>query len=488
MINDGETIGFSGFTPNGVPKAVVRELSKRAISEHEAGRPYALGLITGASSCQSLEGDLANAHAIKFRAPFSTNADFRRHCNLGEIDYEDMHVGHVAERLRRGFYGDIDWAIIEVSAIEERGGECRVWLTSAGGIVPTIARLAKRIIIEHNTFHSPEVRHLHDVYECMEYPHRQPIPLTSVGGRIGTEYVTLDANKIVGVVECDIPEEARSFKALTPETELIGQHVVDFFIRDMKAGHIPSCMFPIQSGVGVTGNAVMQAIGQCDGLPPLEIYSEVVQDAVVDLMTRGKVAQASCAAMTVTNDCLKNIYSNIGFFRHHLTIRPSELANSPELIRRFGVIAMNTALECDIYGNENSSHICGSKLMNGIGGSCDYERNGSISIFYTPSTAKNGSISAIVPMCSHIDSTEHDVDVIVTEQGVADLRGKGAVRRAQEIIERCAHPDYRPMLREYLRIASKGHQPQSMTAALAMHDTFLRKGDMRLTDFSEYLK
>lgn len=294
MINDGETIGFSGFTPNGVPKAVVRELSKRAISEHEAGRPYALGLITGASSCQSLEGDLANAHAIKFRAPFSTNADFRRHCNLGEIDYEDMHVGHVAERLRRGFYGDIDWAIIEVSAIEERGGECRVWLTSAGGIVPTIARLAKRIIIEHNTFHSPEVRHLHDVYECMEYPHRQPIPLTSVGGRIGTEYVTLDANKIVGVVECDIPEEARSFKALTPETELIGQHVVDFFIRDMKAGHIPSCMFPIQSGVGVTGNAVMQAIGQCDGLPPLEIYSEVVQDAVVDLMTRGKVAQASC--------------------------------------------------------------------------------------------------------------------------------------------------------------------------------------------------
>ena len=108
------------------------------------------------------------------------------------------------------------------------------------------------------------------------------------------------------------------------------------------------------------------------------------------------------------------------------------------------------------YTVENSSHICGSKLMNGIGGSCDYERNGYISIFTTQSTTKNGCISAIVPMCSHVDSTEHDVDVIVTEQGVADLRGKGPLRRAKEIIENCAHPDYRPMLREYLKFAEKG--------------------------------
>lgn len=148
---------------------------------------------------------------------------------------------------------------------------------------------------------------------------------------------------------------------------------------------------------------------------------------------------------------------------------------------------MNTAIECDIYGNENSSHICGSKLMNGIGGSCDYERNGYISIFTMQSTAKNGTISTIVPMCSHVDSTEHDVDVIVTEQGVADLRGKGPLHRAQIIIENCAHPDYKPLLRDYLKLAGKGHEPQSMRAALAMHDTFLRKGDMRLTNFGEYL-
>ena len=489
MIDDGVTIGFSGFTPNGIPKAVIREIAKKAEVLHAEGKPYQVGIVTGASGCQSLEGDMAKAKAIKFRGPFSTNRDFRIHTNLGEIDYEDMHLGHVAERLRRGYYGTIDWAFIEVSDLVEGEDVCKAYLTTASGIVPTIVRLAKRIMIELNHFHNPNSKHLHDVYECKEYPNRGPIPLLTVGGRIGTDYVEIDPKKIVGVVESNIPEEARAFKAVNAETQAIGENVVDFFLRDIKAGHIPSCMSPIQSGVGATGNAVLEAIGTCQGLPPLEVYSEVVQDAVIDLIEQGRVTQASCTAMTCTNEKVQHVYKNMEFFKKHLTLRPSELANGPELIRRFGVIAMNTALECDIYGNENSSHICGSSLMNGIGGSCDYERNGSVSIFYTPSTAKGGTISAIVPMCCHVDSTEHDVDVIVTEQGVADLRGKGPVRRAHEIIENCAHPDYRPLLRDYLKhIAPMGHEPQSMTAALAFHDTFLRKGDMRLTDFSEYLK
>ena len=489
MIEDGVTIGFSGFTPNGIPKAVIREIRKKAEALHAEGKPYQVGIVTGASGCQSLEGDTAKAHAIKFRGPFSTNRDFRIHTNLGEIDYEDMHLGHVAERLRRGYYGPIDWAFIEVSDLEEGDDVCKAYLTTAGGIVPTIVRLAKHVMIEWNHFHNPNSKHLHDVYECKEYPDREPIPMLHVGDRIGTDYVEIDARKIVGVVESNIPEEARAFKAVNAETQAIGENVVDFFLRDMRAGHIPTCMFPIQSGVGATGNAVLEAIGTCEGLPPLEVFSEVVQDAVIDLIEQGRITQASCTAMTCTNEKIQHVYQNMEFFRKHLTLRPSELANGPELIRRFGVIAMNTALECDLYGNENSSHICGSSLMNGIGGSCDYERNGSVSIFYTPSTAKGGTISAIVPMCCHVDSTEHDVDVIVTEQGVADLRGKGPVRRAHEIIEHCAHPDYRPLLRDYLKhVAPMGHEPQSMTAALAFHDTFLRKGDMRLTDFGEYLK
>lgn len=488
LINDGDYIGLGGFTPNGVPKAVFRELSKRAIAEHDAGRPFQVGILTGASSLQSVEGDMANAHAIKFRAPFSTNKDFRTHTNLGEVDYEDMHLGHMAERLRRGFYGDVEWAIIEVSDIVEGDTLCKASLTSAGGIAATIARLAKKVILEFNHFHNTNAHFLHDCFEPLECGFgRAPFPIMNCGDRIGKDYIEIDPKKIVGVVDCNIPEEARGFKDLTPETSQMGYNVAEFLVDDMKRGHIPPQFLPLQSGVGATGNAVLKALGQNPRIPHFDVYSEVVQDAAVDLIKKGIIKSASATAMTVTNECLQDVYANMDFFKKHLVIRQSEIANSPEVIRRLGVIALNTAIECDIYGNENSSHICGSKLMNGIGGSCDYERNGYISIFTTASTAKDGKISAIVPMCSHVDSTEHDVDVIVTEQGVADLRGKGPLRRAHEIIENCAHPDYRPILREFLRIADKGHEPESMRASLAFHDTFLRKGDMRLTDFSEYL-
>lgn len=488
MIQDGEYLALGGFTPNGVPKALFRELSKRAQKLHDEGKDFQVGILTGASSLQSVEGDMANAHAIKFRAPFSTNKDFRTHTNLEEIDYEDMHLGHMAERLRHGFYGDIDWAIIEVSDIEEGENLCKAYLTSSGGIAVTIARLAKRVILEFNHFHNPNAKLLHDCYEPGECGFaRQPIPIIHVGDKVGDNYIEIDPRKIVGIIDCNIPEEARAFKALTPETEQMGQYVAEFLVNDMKRGLIPPQFLPLQSGVGATGNAVLQAMGQNPNIPHFEVYSEVVQDAAINLIEKGIITNASATAMTVTNETLQKVYDNMRYFKQHLTIRQSEIANSPEVIRRLGVIAINTALECDLYGNENSSHICGSKLMNGIGGSCDYERNGYISIFTTASTTKDGKISAIVPMCSHVDSTEHDVDIIITEQGIADLRGKGPQKRAEEIIEHCAHPDYRPLLREYQKIASKGHEPQSMRAALSFHDTFMKKGDMRLTDFSEYL-
>ena len=490
MINDKDTLALSGFTPSGCPKATFRELSKRARLLHDRGEEFGVGILTGASTCQSIEGDMAAAGALRFRAPFSTNKDFRQHTNLGEIEYEDMHLGHMAERLRRNFYGEIDWAIIEVSDMVEGQDICKAYLTSAGGIAATIVRLAKRIIIERNSFHSPNSRLLHDTFEPTECGFgRQPIPVLSPYDRVGDNFIAIDAWKIAGVVECNIPEEARSFNEPDEATTQIGQNVAELLAGDMRAGRIPSQFLPIQSGVGATGNAVFKALAASPLIPRFHVFSEVVQDAAIHYMMEGKIINASATAMTVTNERLKLVYDNIDYFSKHLTLRQSEIANSPEVIRRLGVIALNTALECDIFGNENSSHVCGSALMNGIGGSCDYERNGYISIFTTPSTAKGGKISAIVPMCCHVDSTEHDVDIIVTEQGVADLRGKGPLHRAHEIIENCAHPEYRPLLRDYVKhIAPRGHEPQSMQAALAFHDTYLRKGDMRQTDFSEYLK
>jgi acyl-CoA hydrolase len=182
------------------------------------------------------------------------------------------------------------------------------------------------------------------------------------------------------------------------------------------------------------------------------------------------------------------VYDNMDYMKQHLTLRQSEISNSPEVIRRLGVIAINTAIEADLYGNVNSTHISGVKMMNGIGGSGDFIRNAYLSIFTCPSIAKGGVISSIVPFVSHQDSSEHDVNIIVTEQGVADLRGKSPVQRAECIIENCAHPDYKQLLWDYLKISKMGQTRHCLTAAFAMHDTLARKGDMKLTDFAEYVK
>lgn len=488
MIKNGENLGLSGFTPAGTAKAVTRELAKIAKAEHEAGREFKVGILTGASTGQSTDGVLAEERAIKYRAPYTTNPEFRKRVNLGEIAYNDIHLSQMAQELRYGFMGEIDWAILEVCDIEEGETTCKAYLTAAGGIAPTVARMAKKVILELNSFHSPEAKHLHDVYEPLDPPLRQPIPIVKVSDRIGTPYVEIDAKKIVGVVECNLPDEARAFKDSDPITDQIGHNVAQFLVNDMKRGIIPSTFLPLQSGVGSTANAILGALGHEKSVPDFNVYTEVMQDSVVNMMLEGRVKDASSCSLTVSNECLMQVYDNIDYFKKHVTLRPSEISNSPEVIRRLGVIAINTAIEVDIYGNANSTHISGTKMMNGIGGSGDFERNAYISIFTCPSTAKNGMISSIVPFVSHQDHSEHDVNIIVTEQGVADLRGKSPIERAHLIIENCAHPDYRPLLREYLKFAKMGQTRHCLTAAFAMHDSLARKGDMHLTDFAEYIK
>ena len=488
LIKNNENIAMSGFTPAGVAKAVTKELAKKAVAEHEAGREFKVGIFTGASTGQSTDGDLANAQAIKYRAPYTTNPDFRKHVNMGEIPYNDLHLSHMAQELRYGFYGQVDWAILEVCDIEDCGNDYHVYLTAAGGISPTAARLAKKVILELNSFHSPDAKYLHDVYEPLDPPYRKPIPIFNVSDRIGVPYVSIPKEKVVGVVECNIPDEARAFKNSDPVTDRIGYLTAEFLVDELHAGRIPKEFLPLQSGVGSTANAILGALGQDKHVPDFNIYTEVLQDAVVDMMLHGRVKDASACSLTVSNDCLKQVYDNMDYFKNHLTLRQSEISNHPAVIRRLGVIAINTAIEVDIYGNANSTHISGTKMMNGIGGSGDFIRNAYLSIFTCPSVAKGGLISSVVPFVPHQDSSEHDVNVIVTEQGVADLRGKSPMQRAQTIIENCAHPDYKQLLWDYLKLGTGGHTRHCLTAAFAMHDTLARKGDMRLTDFAEYVK
>ena len=323
---------------------------------------------------------------------------------------------------------------------------------------------------------------MHDVYIPLDPPNRQPVMITKVDDRIGTTYIPCDPSKIVAIVACDIKDDVRPLAEIDDDAKAMSSHLIEFLQNEIKMGRMPKNLLPLQSGVGSVANAVVTGLVNSP-FSNLTVFTEVIQDGMLDLIDAGKLEFASGTSLTPSPDGLKRLYANIAEYRKKIVLRPQEIANSPETARRLGIIAMNTAIEFDIYGHVNSTHIMGSKMMNGIGGSGDFARNGKLTFFFTSSIAKKGDISSIVPMCSHIDHTEHDVDVFVTERGIADVRGLSPKQRAQVIIDKCAHPTYQPMLQDYFDRACKAtgnaHTPHIMEEALSWHARFLQTGSMK---------
>ena len=479
-VKHDDNVGFSGFTPAGCPKVIPEAIARRAEQEHKEGRPFKIGMFTGASTGDHLDGALARAEAVKFRTPYQSNKDMRALLNAHGAEYFDMHLSELAQSLRYGFLGRVDVAIVEAVDVTDDG---EIVPAEGVGILPTICRLADKILIELNRFHPKELRGIHDIYEPEDPPMRREIPVYKPSDRIGQPFVKVDPKKIIGVVETNREPDGSKFAPLDDVTLAIGRNVSDFLVGEMKAGRLPKSFLPLQSGVGNVANAVLGCMGENEAIPPFTVYTEVIQDAVIKLMKQGRVTFASGCSLSVSHEALREIYSRLDFYKDKLLLRPQEISNNPEVVRRLGVITINTALEADIFGNVNSTHVLGTKMMNGIGGSGDFTRSGYVSIFTTPSTAKDGKISSFVPMVSHLDHSEHSVKVIISEYGVADLRGKSPVQRAREIIERCAHPDYRPLLHAYLDRGVKGHTPQSLDACFAFHRAFIETGDMHNVKF-----
>nr|MBP7188901.1 acetyl-CoA hydrolase [Thiopseudomonas sp.] len=212
------------------------------------------------------------------------------------------------------------------------------------------------------------------------------------------------------------------------------------------------------------------------------VASEVLQDGVFDLIDAGVVKFAAGTALSLSAKRVATLGKDLAKYKDKIVFRPQEISNHPEVIRRLGIISFNTALEVDIYGNVNSTHVGGTHMMNGIGGSGDFARNARITIFVTQSTAKDGKISAIVPFVTHVDHTNHDVDVIITEQGYADIRGLAPTQAAERIIENCMHPDYKHQAREYLKEAKTrgGQTPHNLQKAFSWHQSFTENGSMLL--------
>ena len=484
-INDGNVLAFSGFTASGAPKVITEALAERAKTEHVAGKPFKVGIFTGASTSEHLDGALALADAIDFRTPYQSNVNMRNSINAQKIHYFDMHLSHLAQELRYGFHKKINIAIIEAADITENG---EILLTSGVGIAPTAALLAEKIIIELNS-HTPKIiKGLHDIYIPLDPPNRREIPVYKPSDRCGDIVLKVNPDKILGIVETNLPDGVAPFTPSDDVTNTIGANVANFLATELRAGKIPSAFLPIQSGVGNIANAVLGSLGANKDIPPFEMYTEVIQDAVIGLLQTGNIKFASGCSLSLSDAVMTDVYADFNSFRDKFVLRPQEISNSPEVARRLGLITINTALEADIFGNVNSTHVLGTKMMNGIGGSGDFARNAYISIFTCPSVAKEGKISAIVPMVSHLDHSEHSVKVIITEQGIADLRGKSPIQRAQTVIENCVHPDYKQLLWDYIKTGGTSHTPHTLSAAFGMHEAFSDLGDMRKTDWAKYKK
>ncbi|MDR3765038.1 MAG: acetyl-CoA hydrolase/transferase family protein [Acidobacteriota bacterium] len=480
LIQNGHTIGMSGFTGSGYPKEFPPALARRMEKCREEGHPLRVGVFTGASTGPELDGALAAANGMQVRLPYQSDPAVRKRINDGDMEYIDMHLSHLAQFMDYGFLGKLNWAVIEVTAVYEDGraipstslGNNKSWIEAAEGI-----------ILEVNSWQSPDLEGMHDVYYGLDLPpRREPIPLTRAGQRIGSPYLNIPLDKVVAVIETNSPDRNTAFKEPDEASKRIAEHILEFLEYEVKKGRMPEELLPLQSGVGNIANAVLFGLKQ-GKFTNLTAYTEVIQDGMIELIRAGKMVSASATAFSLGPDMIKDVYSNLRDYRRSIVLRTQDISNNPGIIRRLGVISMNAMIEADIYGNVNSTHIMGSKIMNGIGGSGDFARNAYLSIFMAPSLASKGSISTIVPMVSHVDHTEHDTQVLVTENGLADLRGLSPKQRARLVIEKCASDDYKPLLKDYFERAqqNKGamHTPHILSEAHGFHERYLETGTMR---------
>ncbi|WP_153130924.1 acetyl-CoA hydrolase/transferase family protein [Dechloromonas hortensis] len=479
LIPSGVNVGMSGFTGAGYPKVVPSALAKRIMDANLYGKKFKIGVWTGASTAPDLDGALAMVDGVELRLPYQSDPTCRKRINAGEMEYIDIHLSHVAQFVWSGFLGKLDIAVVEVAGILEDG---RLIPSSSVGNNKTWLDQADKVILEVNSWQNPHLEGMHDIYYGTSLPpNRQPIPLIKTSDRIGEPYLRCDPSKVIAVVETNSPDRNSAFSTPDDNSRKIAGHILEFLEHEVKLGRLPANLLPLQSGVGNIANAVMASLNE-GPFDNLTAYTEVLQDGMLEMLKSGKLTCASATAFSLSSGALAELNADLERYRDTIILRPQEISNHPEIIRRLGVIAMNGMIEADIYGNVNSTHVMGTKIMNGIGGSGDFARNAYISIFMTPSQAKNGEISCIVPMVSHVDHTEHDVQILVTEQGLADLRGLSPKQRAKVIIENCAHPHFRPALMDYYKRSldlSPGKQtPHLLDEALSWHLNYLRSGRM----------
>ena len=474
FVEHGAKVGMSGFTGAAYPKALPTAIAKRAKEAHGRGEEFAIDVFTGASTAPDCDGVMAEAEALRYRMPYQSDPTMRNSINVGTMKYQDIHLSHSGRQVASGIFGRFDVTIVEATRITEDGQ-----LVPSSGVGNNVEFLdnADKIIVEVNSWQSLDLEGMADIYRIEK---RKPIPITDVGDRIGSTTIDIDLDKVVAIVETDLPDRNAPFKPLDDISKQIAGHFLDFLEGEVQAGRLTYDGYVMQSGVGNVPNAVMAGLLDSK-FTNIKAYTEVIQDGMVDLIDAGKMTVASATSFSLSPEYAEKMNAEAKRYREYIITRPLQVSNHPEVIRRMDLIATNGMIEADIYGHINSTHVGGTRMMNGIGGSGDFTRNGLVSSFISPAVAKDGAISAVVPFASHVDHTEHDAMVVITEYGYADLRGLAPRDRVPKMIA-IAHPDYRPLLEEYFERAQKDspmQTPHDVATALDFHKRLRDNGSMK---------
>jgi len=468
-IQDGMTVAMSGYAMAGYPKAVVEILTERKRN----GENLTINLVTGAN-VPWLDETLGAEQIIGRRAPMCASRTLAAQANNGSLRYVEQQMSKMPRLLRNGSFGKIDVAVVEALGFDENGD---LIPSSSIGMTHYLMDAADEIIVEVNTAQPEKLRNLHDIYIPAAAPDTRPIPLVHTSQRIGKPGIQVDLKKIRYIVETEIPERMGIQPSGTAVTENIAAHLLNFLELEFQksSGALP----PIQTGFGSIADSIAEAF-QHSNFHNLQFFCGGITKPVMELLVSGKATALSTGGLGMS-ERVEQILKNTPNLQDYLVIRNGDITNNAEVIGRLGLIALNTGIEIDIYGNVNSSHIAGSRVVNGIGGGANFAQNAGLSVVLIPSEAKGGVISNIVPMVSHLDIGEHDVDVVITEHGVADLRGLDDGERADIIIAQCASKAYREPLSDYLQIARKkcgGHHPQLPEEAFTWYRRLKEDGSM----------
>lgn len=473
-VKDGMKVATGGATHAGYPRAFFIALAGRI----RKGDRFQIDLHTCSPLGYEIDAELAGLGMVRRRLSHQAQPPMAKAINEGKILYADMGACVYATQVRYGFFGTMDLAVVEAVAVTEDGF---IVPSTTPSDVPSLVRSSKQVVVEINLTLPEDLEGIHDIYVPENPPHRKTIPIIKPTSRIGKPYIEVDSKKILHIIGTDLKGSLPKRPPLDESSKAIAHHLIQFFEQEVQQGRMPSNLFPLQAGLGGVAEAVLRELGNSH-FKNLRIHSALLNDAVFDLVDAGKVVEASGAGLYLSEEGLNRFFKNLESYKKVLVLRPLDISCSPEVIQRLGVIALNGAIEVDIYGHVNSTHIGGGRILTGVAGSIEFARNSSYSIFVSPSVTKGKDVSCIVPMVTHVDHTEHEVTLIVTEQGCADLRGLDPRERARLIIDRCAHPEYRPLLHSYLDQAMSqtgGHEPQLLDEPFPFHRKLKETGKMK---------